>query len=189
MNTKEKEQLFLNYLYSLGDEFQLVGKYHEKHRTMMGMVFIDIAAQIWDGCINEKNSNNKSNNKSRFNRWCTDFICVSSPNFESEDLYKLRCSLLHFGGIPKPYMFEEHYRSVYETSEFLKISTNLQVKVIPEMLIADIAKGFINMIKRILSMYSTTEKKCQTYEKFINRMVKKIETDGSFMVMEAVNGS
>lgn len=181
MNFEKREQVFINYMNSLANELHLIARYHEKHRVMLGVVFIDIAAQIWNDCIEAKNSSNKS----RFNCWCAEFVSVSSPSLEAKDLYDLRCSLLHFGGIPKPFMFEMAYKEECKTQRFSVVTQGYKVKVIPETLISDIANGLIKMIDNILSMYSTGEHRGQTYEEFIDKMVKKIEKEGSFMVMSA----
>lgn len=175
MNHEEKEVVFFRYVHSLADELSIISKYHQKHSTMLLMVLIDIVARIWDVFIGEKNTNNQ---KDRFTEWCNEFMSISSPpRINADNLYKLRCSLLHFGGIPKPFMFEEHYNSVCETQSFSEITKGIQVQIISTKLLVEFSKGVIKMMHAI-----GNKQDCLEYKNFINTMVRTIELEGSFLI-------
>jgi len=176
MNYMEKEALFFDYVRSLADELLIVASYHYKHSTMLTMVFIDIGSQIWKEFRGERTEKNRE----AFKKWCNEFM--PKDVYNSDDLYKLRCSLLHFGGIPKPFMFEEHYQSELSQhpTRFHEITSDTDVKRLnSEQFMQLTANGFIDMLKCIDTQ---SKRNNQLYVPFLDTMAKKIEKEGSFML-------
>ena len=172
MNKEQKEEFFLKYMSSLCTELEQLLNYSEKHSIMLSMVFIDIGATIFDNF-----NGNKNQSKVRFINWYEKFVLVPPNEINADDFYNLRCSLLHFGGIPKPFMFEGPYNSLHQTLKFKETTKDIQVQVISKPnTIAFISKGYIKMLEL---MQRECKKDTKKYEKFLDLMVDKIKQDGS----------
>ncbi len=107
MTTKE-EQFVLRWMMHLGNEVEYIGTspLQAKFKIMLLMVYVDIFSQVWDLVIE-----NNANQRERFNKWSDEFIFSETNKFfvshrdefyglNGELLYKVRNSLLHFGGLP-----------------------------------------------------------------------------------------
>ena len=108
---ENEEYKTLSWMKHLGDEFEYIGKspLQAKFKIMLLMVYIDIFSQIW-GLFIEYGLSTKIQ-KERFSRWSDKFIFSETNDYyasrqdefhllNGELLYKIRNSILHFGGLP-----------------------------------------------------------------------------------------
>ena len=109
MNDQGAKALY--WMKCLGDEFEHIATspLQAKFKMMLLMVYVDIFSQVW--CHFYSGTSKKRTQKQAFSSWCDTFLFNTSNEHYQRNkdefyildghlLYKIRNSLLHFGGLP-----------------------------------------------------------------------------------------
>ena len=177
----------------LGDEFEYIGKspLQAKFKIMLLMVYIDIFSQIW-GLFIEYGLSTKIQ-KERFSRWSDKFIFSETNDYytsrqdefhllNGELLYKIRNSILHFGGLPN-----------YDIPIFISTDTKLEfcqkyssqigereiLVLCPKVLFVAVAKAIALTIRE---MSKKMESNPDEYKKIMSKLYKKIQRESAIPI-------
>lgn len=209
-NINKDEQFVLRWVLELSREIEYIGTSTllNKFKLMLLMTYVDIFSQIWGVFAN--GSSYREGQKSKFVRWSDEFLFSAENKFyvnhrndfvllDSNSLYKLRCSLLHFGGLSildtsndrdgteqisarNPIFISNLSRTeFYENYSHLLSERNALV-LCPKILFPAVAYAVGNMFHAIAEIKQT---RSDAYVTGIQVLQSKISKEGAFRVFES----
>ena len=190
---ENKEYKTLRWMKHLGDEFEYIGTspLQAKFKIMLLMVYIDIFSQIW-GLFIENELSTKSQNE-RFSKWSDKFIFNSENNsyasrqdefhlLNGELLYKIRNSILHFGGLPNsdfPIFISTDTKHEFCQKYSRQIGEQEILVLCPKVLFVAVAFACALTVEKISE---ETESNPDKYQEIVLKLDERLQKESAFPI-------
>ena len=181
------------WMMELGVEFEYIATspLKAKFKIMLLMVYVDIFSQIWWEFINE--SPVRGTQKQRFSSWSDSFVfCKSNSHFEKHKeefhlldgnvFYKIRNSLLHFGGLPDlegiPVFIYPYTRGEFLGRFSHKLGNSEVLVLCPKVLFVAVAIAIANTIEKMIGGATDDEGK----DKIMKKIYERIQNESALPI-------
>ena len=179
---------------SLAEEFDYIAgsPLQAKFKLMLQMVYVDIFSNIWSKYVLE-NSGHRSQ-RERFATWCDAFVfCESNPNYgkhpaeysglDGNLFYKIRNSLLHFGGLPnfggKAIFISEDSRKRFFEKYSQQVSEEGTIVLSSGSLFGLVARGIALTLQDLVS---ASDQDSEKQDKFLSEIFDRIQKESAMPI-------
>ena len=186
---KENARKVLYWMKHLGDEFEYLATspLQDKLKVMLLMVYVDIFSQIWWQFI--CHGDRRGTQKGRFSSWSDEFVFSNRNRYyfknkyefhllNGKTLYKIRNSLLHFGGLPSiantPIFISSYTRREFCERYSQKIGDKEVLVLCPRILFVAVATAISLTIETLLE---ETNRTSNTEEDILQNIYERIQHD------------
>ena len=190
----EKVNRVSQWAMHLGSEVEYIATspMHAKYKIMLLMVYVDIFSQVWDTSLGQPHKTQKD----RFTTWLDKFVFNGAnatyrdnqdelDPLDSVSVYKIRNSLLHFGGLPRlnlPVFIADYNKSTFREKHKSEIAARDVLVLCPGVLFPAIAYAVAATFTKFADQQATNP---TGYEDLMIQLYDKLQDNCALPIQSA----